>query len=95
MPDYFCIGATPAYEPCAQVGTEGYREKALAECRRFRDLLRRVIGPEPEGAVLKIKGFPHDFGTYYELVCEFDTGNAAARAYALRCEDEAPATWEG
>lgn len=95
MRDYFSLGATPVDEPCAQVGAPNYRTEALKECRRFVALLRRTFGPEPEGAELRIKDFPHDFGTYYEVVCHFETDNAAARAYALRCDAETPATWEG
>jgi len=93
--DYFCIGSTPIDEPCAQVGQPDYLPKAIQECRRFITLLRKVFGPEPDGAQLAIKSFPHDFGTYHEVVCWFDTENADACAYALRCEGETPATWEG
>jgi hypothetical protein len=94
MKDYVTIGSTPCDEPCAQVGQPNYRKHALKECRRFLELLRRKFGPEPEGAELCVKAFPHDFGTYYEVVCEFDSDLQASVEYALRCEDETPATWE-
>ena len=67
MRDYFSIGPTPSAEDCAQVGQPDYRRKALAECQRFIELIRKTLGPEPEGAELAIKSFPHDFGTYYEV----------------------------
>lgn len=95
MRDYFCIGSSPWNEPCAQVGEPDYQTKAFKECRRFIRRLRKTLGPEPEGAELRTKGFEHDFGTYYEVVCYFDIENELARAYAQRCEDDAPATWEG
>jgi hypothetical protein len=95
MRDYFCIGPTPSNEDCAQVGQPNYRRKALAECERYIDLIRATLGPEPEGAELRIKGFDHDFGTYYEVVIWFEPDDVAAVAYAVRCEDEAPSTWEG
>ena len=95
MKDYFCIGATPSEEDCAQVGTPDYHRKAIAECYRFIQLIRDTLGPEPEGAELRIKAFEHDFGTYHEVVCWFETDNEAAREYAVRCENDAPATWEG
>ena len=95
MRSYFCIGSSPYEEDCAQVGEPGYRRKAIAECYRFMQLIRDTIGQEPEGAELRIKAFEHDFGLYFEVVCRFDIENEAAREYACRCEDSAPATWEG
>jgi hypothetical protein len=91
--DYVVIGPGPADEACAQVGDDLYTEKACAECRRFITLLRETFGPEPSGAYLSIKGFPHDFGTYYEVVCYFNRNVPASIDYALRCEREAPTTW--
>ena len=95
MRNYFCIGPAPREEECAQVGTPDYYEQAIPECRRFIALLRRVFGPEPAGAALQVKAFDHDFGTYHEVVCWFDTDIPESVAYAARCEDDAPATWEG
>jgi hypothetical protein len=94
MRDFINIGSTPYDEPCAQVGTPDYREKALAECKKFIQLLRKKFGPEPESAELRVKAFPHDFGTYYEVVCFYDTDSQESVDYALRCEGETPATWE-
>jgi hypothetical protein len=95
MRNYFCLGPSPAEEDCAQVGQPNYRETALAECRRFIQLLRATFGPEPDGAHLRVKWFEHDFGAYCEVVCSFDPERAATVAYAQRCEDDAPVTWEG
>jgi hypothetical protein len=95
MRNYFCLGATPSEEDCAQVGQPDYRQKALAECERYIELIRRTLGPEPPGAELAIKSFPHDFGTYYEVVIWFESDDAAAVAYAVRCEDDGPRTWDG
>lgn len=95
MRNYLCIGSTPLDEPCAQVGTPDYYPKTRAECRRFITLLRRVFGPEPAGATLQMKAFDHDFGTYHEVVCWYDTDIQESMDYAFRCEDETPATWEG
>ena len=94
MQNYFCLGPSPAEEDCAQIGEPGYRTKAIGECTRYIELLRRKIGPEPEGARLDIKWFAHDFGQYCEVVCYFDTEDETAVAYAQRCEDDAPATWD-
>jgi len=94
MRDYISIGSSPIDESCQQVGSEDYTRKAKIECRHYMDALRKKLGPEPEGARLYIKGNPHDFGTYYEVNCEFDDGNEEATAYAFKCEGEGPTTWE-
>ena len=62
MKTYLSLAPAPIEEDCAQVGTPGYREQALAECARFIRLLRQKFGPEPEGAWLSVKWFDHDFG---------------------------------
>ncbi len=94
MKDYITLGQTPCEEPCAQVGKPEYRKKALKECAQFIQLLRQTFGPEPEGACLSVKWFPHDFGDYCEVVCYYNTDIPASVDYAFRCESEAPATWE-
>ena len=92
--DYIDIGPTPCEEDCAQVGQPDYATKARAECNRFIELIRRALGPEPEGARLAVKSNPHDFGPYYEVVCYYDTDNEEATRYAYRCEGEAPVRWD-
>lgn len=94
MRDYFTIGSAPCEEPCASVGEPDYYERARDECARFIELIRKVLGPEPPGARLATKEFPHDFGMYREVVCHFDDSYEEARHYASRCEGEAPATWD-
>lgn len=88
------IGSAPCDEDCVQVNKEGdYHDAMKAECRRFLELVRKKLGPEPPGARLAIKSNPHDFGTYYNVVCYFDDLDDEARAYAFRCESDAPRTW--
>jgi len=95
MRNYFVIGSSPYEEDCVQVGVPDYYPKALDECQRFITLLRTIFGPEPAGAQLAIKAFDHDFGTYHEVVVWFDTDIPASIEYAERCDNDAPATWEG
>ena len=89
MRDYINIGSAPCDEDCAQLGQDDYRERAIDECKRFIQLLRKTFGDEPPEARLAIKWFDHDFGSYYEVEDE------KAREYAFRCENETPITWEG
>jgi hypothetical protein len=91
--DYINIGSTPCEEECAQVGSEDYGVRALAECRRFIEAIRLKLGPEPDGARLTVKAFQHDLGTYHEVVCYHDDDNEAATQYAYDCESQAPERW--
>ena len=94
MNDFISIGSSPAEETCAQLGDENYGQKAKAECQRFVELIRKKLGEESNGARLCVMGFPHDFGTYFEVVCKYDPTIPGAMDYAMRCEAEAPTTWE-
>jgi len=91
--DYMSIGPAPCDEECVQATCDNAGEQQ-AECRRFITLIRKHLGEEPVGARLKVKGFPHDFCTYYEVVCMYDENSEEACAYAMRCESEAPSTWD-
>lgn len=94
MRDYLDIGPTPSDEPCQQVGTRDYdASKARAECRRFIDAIRLTLGDEPEGAQLKIRGEPHDFGTALSVVCYYDDAYPASIDYAFKCESDSPPYW--
>ena len=93
MRDYVDIGPSPSAEPCVSVGELNYTERAREECRRFIVAIRETIGPEPAGARLAIKSNPHDFGSYLEVVCYYDTDDADAEEYAFKCESDAPEHW--
>lgn len=88
------LGAVPVRESATQVGELGYAQRALLECRRYMTLLRDVIGPEPDGARLRIRRSGPGFGSYLDVVVEYDNDNNVARAYAIRCDREAPTRWE-
>lgn len=93
MRDYLMISSSPAEEDCVQVGEDNYRRNALRECMAFKKALCKKLGEPPKGAELAIKAFPHDFGTYHEVVCYFDDNNKEAFEYALKCESDFPMTW--
>lgn len=98
MKDYINIGCSPAEEDCAQVGQHDYHEQARKQCIAFRNQLRRQFGPEPEGARLVIKSFPHDFGSYMEVVCEyeetFEEEESPSVDYAFKLESDMPLEWD-
>lgn len=94
MREYIEIGASPCNEDCIQVGDENYNVTARKECAAFIEAIRKKLGKEPSGAELRIKSFPHDFGSYLEVVCYYDTNNAEAMKYAYNCEARAPLSWD-
>ena len=79
------IGPVPSEENCAQVGSPDFRKRALAECNRFIAQIRRHY-PEPEGGYLRVSAEPHDFGTYYEVVCRYDDSDTEASKWAFDVE---------
>jgi len=87
-------GRTPPSEDCAQVGSEGYHDRALRECRAYVALLRRVMGDEPDGARLSVKSSPHDFGSYLTVCVFYDPAVSAAVDYAFACEAGGPREWD-
>ncbi len=95
MQDFLTLGPAPYEESCVYVGEDNYEERARAECRRFIAFLRSIVGPEPAGARLSVKSFPHDFGDYMEVVCYFNADIPESVEHAYRCEEQTPATWEG
>lgn len=92
--EYLNIGPAPCDEDCAQVGEADYHRRSRDECIRFIELIRKSLGSEPDGAILMSKSFPHDFGSYREVVCMYDPNNEAAVEYAFRVEGNAPTKWE-
>lgn len=87
--DLLHIGPVPAEEDCAQLGQDpDFAKKNIAECERFIAQIRRHYGDEPEGAKVKMKSNLHDFGTYREVVVQYEVGNAAAENYAFDIESD-------
>ena len=87
------LGSVPAEESPARPGDSDYAARAFAQCQRFIALLRGRLGPEPTGARLGVRRSDQDFDPYLEVVLRFDDGNGAARAYAARCDRDAPTRW--
>lgn len=94
MLDYVNIGSSPSGEDCAQVGSDDYYEKARIECRVFIHQLRRIFGEGRPSNALHIKHFPHDFGTYMEVVCMFNDEDEEAVNFAFNIEANTPEYWD-
>ena len=94
--DYLDLGSSPSDESCAQLGVgDDYPVRARRECRALINQMKRTGGEPPPGTRFRIMANPHDFGTYYSVVIEYDEGDEAAAAYAYHCEGDAPASWDG
>jgi hypothetical protein len=91
--DVITLRPVPAAESCAKVGDSGYAEIAFLQCRRYIALLRLAIGPEPDGARLRVRRSGIDFDPYIDVVVEYDDQNPVAFDYARRCERDAPTRW--
>jgi hypothetical protein len=92
--DYLSIGSSPCCEDCAQVGSDDYFDKSRIELRAFKNQLIRVFGEPPFGSELRMKAFPHDFGTYHEVVCYFNDNEPESVEYAFNVEGNAPEKWD-
>lgn len=84
--DYVNIGCTPTEESCFPVG----HRHARVECSIFARQLRREF-PEAD---IRIKGFPHDFGTYYEAVATYSDCDSQSEDVAYTVEGECPMHWD-
>lgn len=94
MRDYLVLGPTPCEESCAQVGTSDYAEKSRIEIRVYIAQLLRQFG-EPAGLnFFKEKRFPHEFGSYHEVVITYDDEDEASVDFAYNVENNLPAKWD-
>ena len=95
MRDRYELGTTvPHEEQCSQVGAPNFSITSRMEARALISQLRRLHGPEPEGAVLKLISCPHDFGTYYDVAVEYQDDSEEAEAYMLKIDGGVPDTWD-
>jgi len=93
--DHLDLGSAPSDEDCAQLGVDDdYPVRAKRECRALIHQLTRLCGEPPPGARFRIMANPHDFGTYYSVVIDFDPNDADAVAYAYRCDETSPSEWD-
>jgi hypothetical protein len=92
MRDYLELGPTPCGEDCQQVGMPSYDpQMARKELVAYKNQLQRLF---PAG-VFGIKTFPHDFGSYSEVVAYFgDEMTEAQNKAAWDAEGDLPENWD-
>ncbi len=92
--DYFVLGPVPAGEECAQVGDPEYAKKNREEATKYIQQLLRRFGKPPIGAKIHTKAFRHDFGTYHEVVCSYDSASPDGEEYCADMEANTPEYWD-
>ena len=96
MKNYLTLGSTPCDENCAQVGSDNYYDQSQIELHIYGKYIHRLF-PEilkSKTLSLKIKSFPHDFGTYRELVLYYDYSNEEELSLAYSIDEFIPHTWD-
>ena len=98
MRDYLNIGSTPHEEPCAQVGRDDYNKLSTIECKAFAHQCHRALTAkygEDYTVEIRVKSFPHDFGSYKEVVVYYNPDIESDFQQALYLEGEADlANWD-
>jgi hypothetical protein len=95
MRDYIEIGPTPCDENCAQVGDDNFRMIADKEMSIYIDQLNRMFGDlikNSHSVSFSKKWFAHDFGTYGEVVINFDDEKDSEIPYKI--ERNLPEQWD-
>ena len=77
MRDYITLGSTPSNEDCAQVGKSDYGIRSKIETTAYKNQLYRMFPEVLNSKTLSftIKSFQHDFGSYKEVVINYDDDN--------------------
>jgi len=78
------IGPTPSEENAAQTGIDSL-ETIVRQARAYKQQVLRHY-PPPDGALVKVKTFNHDFGAYAEVVLVFNPINEASTEWAYAAE---------
>lgn len=94
MREYLELGSVPFGENCVQVGADDYYTKYREESNRYIEQLKHRF-PEINNVncYFSIKGFPHEFGTYHEVVINYNDNDDAAINFAFFVENNLPEYW--
>jgi hypothetical protein len=92
--EHLTLGPTPAAEDCAQLGSDNYREKSRIEGRAYINQLKRMFPELLPTMKFMLKGFPHDFGTYYEVIVRYPMDDEQAEMMAFDIENSIPENWD-
>lgn len=89
------LGPAPAAEPCQQLGKTYNPDAAKLERKAYIKQLERMFDKEMEtGIYFRSKGFPHEFGTYYEVCVIYNENDEDQTAAAYHVENNIPEDWD-
>lgn len=93
--NYITLSSCPMEEECAQMGADFYLQDSTAELTAYvAQLKRQFPQAQDQGVSFVVKNFVHDFGTYTEVVAEFDETDEVAVNCAYGIENSMPANWD-
>lgn len=94
-PDHILhLDGAPNEERCVAVGRDDYEYMARNQCHILIRQIRRVLGCEPDGAILCIDEVHHHLGTFYVAAYKYRSNDPVATYYAQRLEDEPIQYWD-
>lgn len=93
-PTEITVGYGPTSQPPPDFSKAGYHYQSWQQCRAYIGQLHRTFGAPPYGAKLVIAETTDKSGTWYRVVCRFESGDEQARAYALKLQQEPPDNWD-
>lgn len=93
--EYIELGPTPYDEQCSQVGDDDFAVRSTKEMTVYKNQLNRMFPEVANSQTLAfaIKWFPHDFGTYGEVVVKYIPGNEE-EDIVYHIERNLPAYWD-
>ena len=90
---YIELGPVPCGEKCEQLGSNYRPEFARFECQQYKAQLEREFNHLSDIS-FSIKSFPHDFGTYMEVVVRYDDENEESVDNAFHVDSNSPEKWD-
>ena len=97
MRDYIEIGSSPSDESCAQVGDIYYEMRSKIETRAYLNQLNRMFPEVLNSSTLRfsVKTFQHDFGSYKEVVINYDSDDEEEYEIAIsKIDKNIPSNWD-
>lgn len=97
MKEHITLGSSPVGEVCAQVGSPNYEARSIDECETYKKQLARrfeEVHQRKTLCTLRVKSFPHDFGSYLEVIVEYNPLIHDEVAEALWFEGHLPEIWD-
>lgn len=95
MDNYLELGPVPVDESCVQVDKSNeYLKDMLKECKIYKNMLEsKYPNIKDFGCYFSIKDFQHDFGTYIEVVVNYNDEDYESETIALDICNNLPLTW--